>query len=225
MMITKGWDWEKNKDNYWLIPDNDVYFLSDHFKKLGYTKILDLGVGLGRHSIFFAKNGFDVSGIDISDFAVERLQKISQENNLNIDVVRANMMDLPFADNLFDVVFSFNVIYHTDTKGFQTVLSEIKRVLKPGGEFYFTMISKNSWTFSSPEAPTRRIDENSIYIDGKESEKDVPHFYVNLEDIKNLFSNDFEFIAPIKEIETTEILSDGNFKEFSRHFVLHLQKK
>ncbi len=224
-MICKGWDWKENKDNYWLIPDNDVYFLSEHFKQKGFKKILDLGVGLGRHSIFFAQKGFDVSGIDISEYAVNRLKEISDKNNLNIDVRQANMLKLPFDDNNFDVVFSYNVIYHTDTKGFDTVLSEIKRVLRSGGEFYFTMISKNSWTFSSPEAPTRRIDENSIYIDGKESEIDVPHFYVNLDDIKRLFSNDFEFIAPIKEIETTEILPNGDFKEFSRHFVLHLRKK
>ena len=224
-MICKGWDWKENKDNYWLIPDNDVYFLSEHFKQKGFKKILDLGVGLGRHSIFFAQKGFDVSGIDISEYAVNRLKVISDKNNLNIDVRQANMLKLPFDDNNFDAVFSYNVIYHTDTKGFDTVLSEIKRVLRSGGEFYFTMISKNSWTFSSPEAPTRRIDENSIYIDGKESEIDVPHFYVNLDDIKRLFSNDFEFIAPIKEIETTEILPNGDFKEFSRHFVLHLRKK
>ena len=224
-MICKGWDWKENKDNYWLIPDNDVYFLSEHFKQKGFKKILDLGVGLGRHSIFFAQKGFGVSGIDISEYAVNRLKEISDKNNLNIDVRQANMLKLPFDDNNFDVVFSYNVIYHTDTKGFDTVLSEIKRVLRSGGEFYFTMISKNSWTFSSPEAPTRRIDENSIYIDGKESEIDVPHFYVNLDDIKRLFSNDFEFIAPIKEIETTEILPNGDFKEFSRHFVLHLRKK
>lgn len=224
-MICKGWDWKENKDNYWLIPDNDVYFLSEHFKQKGFKKIFDLGVGLGRHSIFFAQKGFDVSGIDISEYAVNRLKEISDKNNLNIDVRQANMLKLPFDDNSFDVVFSYNVIYHTDTKGFDTVLSEIKRVLRSGGEFYFTMISKNSWTFSSPEAPTRRIDENSIYIDGKESEIDVPHFYVNLDDIKRLFSNDFEFIAPIKEIETTEILPNGDFKEFSRHFVLHLRKK
>ena len=224
-MICKGWDWKENKDNYWLIPDNDVYFLSEHFKQKGFKKILDLGVGLGRHSIFFAQKGFDVSGIDISEYAVNRLKVISDKNNLNIDVRQANMLKLPFDDNNFDAVFSYNVIYHTDTKGFDIVLSEIKRVLRSGGEFYFTMISKNSWTFSSPEAPTRRIDENSIYIDGKESEIDVPHFYVNLDDIKRLFSNDFEFIAPIKEIETTEILPNGDFKEFSRHFVLHLRKK
>lgn len=224
-MICKGWDWKENKDNYWLIPDNDVYFLSEHFKQKGFKKILDVGVGLGRHSIFFAQKGFNVSGIDISEYAVNRLKEISDKNNLNIDVRQANMLKLPFDDNNFDAVFSYNVIYHTDTKGFDIVLSEIKRVLRSGGEFYFTMISKNSWTFSSPEAPTRRIDENSIYIDGKESEIDVPHFYVNLDDIKRLFSNDFEFIAPIKEIETTEILPNGDFKEFSRHFVLHLRKK
>ena len=87
------------------------------------------------------------------------------------------------------------------------------------------MISKNSVTFRDPSYPKTFVDENTLIIDAKEAEKDVPHFYVNLADIKNLFSADFDFVSPIKEVETTEILPDGSFKEFSRHFVLHLKKK
>lgn len=48
---------------------------------------------------------------------------------------------------------------------------------------------------------------------------------MNLDDIKNLFTADFDFVSPIKEVETTEILPDGSFKEFSKHFVLHLKKR
>ncbi|CDE72463.1 methyltransferase type 11 [Acidaminococcus sp. CAG:917] len=224
-MIFKGWDWEKNKDNYWLTPDNDAYFLAERFQDLGYKDIFDLGVGLGRHSIFFARRGFRVKGIDISEYAVKHLKEIAEDNKLNIEVKCANMLSIPFPDNSFDVVFSFNVIYHTDTKGFQTVLGEIKRVLKNGGEFYFTMISKNSVTFKDPAYPKTFVDENTLIIDAKEAEKDVPHFYVNLDDIKNLFTADFDFVSPIKEVETTEILPDGSFKEFSKHFVLHLKKR
>ena len=69
-MIFKGWDWEKNNDNYWLTPDNDAYFLAERFQDLGYKDIFDLGVGLGRHSIFFARRGFRVKGIDVYSFGL-----------------------------------------------------------------------------------------------------------------------------------------------------------
>ena len=62
--------------------------------------------------------------------------------------------------------------------------------MQKNGIFFCTLCSKDTWAFTNPDFP--HIDENSlIKTDGPE--KDVPHFYVNLEDIQKLFS-DFEII-------------------------------
>ena len=55
------------------------------------------------------------------------------------------MVALPYADNSFDSVFACQVISHTDTVGTKKVISEIERVLKPGGEIYISMCSKEAW--------------------------------------------------------------------------------
>jgi 2-polyprenyl-3-methyl-5-hydroxy-6-metoxy-1,4-benzoquinol methylase len=63
---TKAWDWTAAKEKVWLEPSEESYYLVNRWKTQGRKSILDLGCGLGRHSILFAKNGFDVSAMDLS---------------------------------------------------------------------------------------------------------------------------------------------------------------
>ena len=58
--MSKEWNWELNKQNVWLNPSVESYYYVNTWKEKGFKKILDLGCGLGRHSILFAKNNFDV---------------------------------------------------------------------------------------------------------------------------------------------------------------------
>jgi SAM-dependent methyltransferase len=60
MIESKAWDWSKNEDNYWLIPTIEACYLTESWKSKGFNKFLDLGCGLGRHSIYFAGKGFEI---------------------------------------------------------------------------------------------------------------------------------------------------------------------
>ncbi len=57
------------------------------------------------------------------------------------------MHSLSFENSTFDAVFSFHVIYHTDSKGIKKVISEIERVLKTTGELFVTLNSKNNTSY------------------------------------------------------------------------------
>jgi len=196
MVDSKGWEWEKADQSPWLKPTDDVYYLANKWSELGYKKILDLGAGLGRHSIFFAQQGFDVSALDISDYSVNHLKSWSEKENLDIDIKLGDMISLPYEDNSFDCVFVYHAISHADTEGINTAISEIERVLKQGGEIYTSMCSKESWEFSKSGFP--KIDENSMLIKEDGPENDVPHFFANREDILNLLNNfDIERIRHI----------------------------
>ena len=75
-------------------------------------RILDAGCGNGRHSIFFAEQGLNVWGIDISKEAIEvanvRLAKLGLEANLKVGDVEK----LPFKREYFDAVVSYGVLDH-----------------------------------------------------------------------------------------------------------------
>ncbi len=198
MSITKAWDWSKNTENKWLIPCMESAFLAESWQSKGLMKFLDLGCGLGRHSVYMAQKGFDVTAADLSGYGLDHLDEWAAKENLAVKTSLCNMLDLPFEDNSFDCVMAYNVIYHTDTPGVNKALNEIKRVLKPGGELFITFISKNTHSYQNAYK-YKRIDENTILRDEDETERDVPHFYVDMEDIIKLFDG-WTFIEYPKEM-------------------------
>ncbi len=114
--------------------DFDKLRLSDN------DRILDLGCGEGRHAItaYMLKNVESV-GIDLSlddlQTTQERYGEFFDPDNIGKSLVIsvANGYQLPFADNTFDKVICSEVLEHIPD--YKAVLSEIERVLKPGGIF------------------------------------------------------------------------------------------
>ncbi|MBZ9623813.1 MULTISPECIES: class I SAM-dependent methyltransferase [unclassified Clostridium] len=220
MIKSKAWDWSKNKSNDWLVPSIEACYLSESWKSKSFNKFLDLGCGLGRHSIYFAKKGFEVNSLDLSEYGVNHLKRWAEEEQVDIAVDICDMLNLPFKNDSFDCIMAYNVIYHTDTDGFIKSLDEIKRVLKSGGELFITLLSKDTWSYQRADN-YKRIDNNTILRDEHDTERDVPHFYVDIEDIKKYFI-DFEFVS--LPIEQTEYNMD-NTEYFSKHFNLIVRKK
>lgn len=218
MVDSKGWEWEKAKQSPWLKPTDDCYYLANKWSELGFKKILDLGAGLGRHSIYFAKQGFNVSAIDISEYAVNHIKAWSENEGLDIDVKYGDMISLPFGDNSFDCVFAYHAISHTDTAGTKKTISEIERVLKQGGEVLASMCSKESWEFAKAGFP--KIDDSTVLntLDGPD--KDVPHFYADCDDILDLFHN-----FDIERVRHTDYCILNNEKQDNKYYYINARKK
>jgi SAM-dependent methyltransferase len=89
------------------------------FKKHGVKKILELGCGQGRDTIFFACNDIDVVTIDSSKVVIDALSKITTEKNLPIKAIVHNASEgIPFYSCYFDAVYShmfFNMRFTDDS--------------------------------------------------------------------------------------------------------------
>lgn len=180
---------------------------------------MDLGCGLGRHSILFAKQGYQVTAVDISEEGIEYLKKWQRQENVDILCKVADMKRLPFSDDAFDCVFAYYSLSHTDSEGIRQIIAELNRVCKPEGKIFITLCSKETWSFS--QASLRRIDENTVIkTDGPEV--DVPHFYVNLADIEELLCH-----FSINKIRHIDDCYFNGKKQNSKHYfieaVLHMQ--
>lgn len=161
-------------------------YLAERWQSKGFMRLLDLGCGLGRHAVYMAQKGFEVTAADLSGYGVEHTQKWAAEEQAPLTACVADMLDLPFEDNTFDCVLAYNVIYHTDIAGFQAALAEIRRVLRPGGELFLTLISKSSGSYRQADS-RQRIDANTLLSEKSGTETGVPHLYVDLADIKHFF--------------------------------------
>lgn len=221
MNVSKEWNWKilaENQKEYWRNPSEESYYLLNRWKGQGKVSFLDLGCGLGRHSILFGKNDFEVTCFDISEEAVSSTRNWAEEENLKFTYEVGDMLKLPFKDNSFDSIICRNVISHSDTAGVKKAISEIKRVLKNEGECFLTLASKATWGFNVEEWPL--LDPNTRVRMDNGPEHGIPHFYADYEDAKKLFE-DFTII----NISHVETYYEHNGKQYnSAHFHILIRK-
>lgn len=210
MIKSNSWNWNNIEDNFWQEPADDIYYILYRWKKEGYSQILDLGCGIGRHSILFSENGFSVTGYDLSESGLNKLNLYAKDKGLQIKTVLGDIKYLPFGNEYFDCIIAYHSMYHTDTPGMECVIKEIERVMKKNGEIYASFISKNTYSYSAPEC--KKVDEN-VRLKKEEDGNILPHYFVDYKDIKLLLSN-FEIIK-VKQVED---LWDG---KSSWHYFVH----
>lgn len=109
-------------------------------------RVLEIGLGEGAESELLIRHGALWSGIDLTAESVQRVRTRLELRNLPYDELRqGSVLDLPFADDSFDLIFSHGVLHHVpDIKRAQT---EIHRVLRPGGELVMMMYARWSLNY------------------------------------------------------------------------------
>lgn len=212
---SEGWNWKQIKDSFWREPVEEMYYLLYRWNKAGMEKLLDLGCGVGRHSLFFAEKGFLVKAYDISESGIEELRSESQKRGLEVEIQLGDMLSLPYEDEVFDCLVAYHSIYHTDKIGIESTISEIQRILVTGGEALITFNSKNNQSFYDPT--NIQIDENTI-IKTQGIEAGVPHYYVDKDEVRRLLK-DFEIL---KFIHKEEIHEDN---QSSWHYLVLVKKR
>lgn len=101
------------------------------YEELADLDVLEIGVGSGSHAQLLAPRSKSYKGIDLTDFATRSTQRRFEEFGIQGEVVRMDAEKMNFADASFDWIWTWGVIHHSaNTK---QVLSEMKRVLRPGG--------------------------------------------------------------------------------------------
>lgn len=219
MVESKAWNWSKaSKLDIWKEPSIESYYLLNRWKKQMKKDFLDLGCGIGRHTILFAQNGFNTYAFDLSEEAVNATKKWAEELNLNVDYKIGDMLNLPYEDNSFDCILCRNVISHTDTKGVERIIKEINRVLREDGECYLTLGSKSSPAFNNKDFPI--VDENTKIRVEDGPENGIPHFYADYDLIQELFKDNI--IELVEHIE--DFFEEKGKTSSSYHYHLLIKK-
>lgn len=175
-------------------------FLRD--KKNLKGAILEVGCGNGRDSIYLAKQGYYVVGIDIAPEAIKLAQKNKERllkdkclaTNVNFEV--ADVKNLPFPNEHFVGVYSLAVLHSTKL---QKSLTEIARVLKRGGVSII------------------HLQQKTLFLKSKILKK-----ICSPEKVKSILKKlPFKILNFISDITTNKIDYDG--KNPHKHFVIIIQ--
>lgn len=133
-------------------------------------RVAVLGCGRGYDAILFASKGFQVVGFDFAPAAISEARKLAEKNNANIDFLQRNIFELePNFLGSFDYVVEHTCFCAISPSKRADYVQLVKNLLRPSGEL--------------------------IALFFTHSRQGGPPFGVTVEEIKNYFCNDFEFIS------------------------------
>lgn len=148
------------------------------FRTVKPSRILDLGCGTGRHTVYLAQSGFAVVGCDSSEAALRTVKGILPEAEFQV----CDVGWLPYRDESVDGIFCHAVIQHGTSATIRKAIEEIHRVLRRGGALFLTVTSTEHPEYQTGHEIEPGTKMNIDAIDG-----DMPHHYFTEPEMRQLF--------------------------------------
>ena len=109
-------------------------FLRQCNSSLLEKSILDCGAGGDNPPLqLFYEYGYETSGIEISGEALKKAKAFCKENDVKLHILKGDIRKIPFRDEMFSFVYSYNTIPLMSKKDVTIAMSEMERVLKTSG--------------------------------------------------------------------------------------------
>ena len=184
--------WEKNfsskPEMFGLEPSEPAKKSLKLFQEKNINKIVELGAGLGRDSIFFAKNSIHVSALDYSVSGIKIINEKAANQNLSKNI-STKIFDvrkkLPFKDNSIEACFSHMLYCMALTSNeLENLNNEIYRILKPNGINIYTVRHTNDGDYKKGIHRGEDLYENDGFIVHFFSKKKVNSLLNGFENLK-----------------------------------------
>ncbi|MBU0877944.1 MAG: class I SAM-dependent methyltransferase [Alphaproteobacteria bacterium] len=112
------------------------------YERFQGKRVLEVGCGMGCMSMNWARQGAVMTSIDLNPVSIAQTRRRFEVFGLEGDIQQADAEKLPFADGTFDHVYSWGVVHHTSN--IRAAISEMYRVLKPGGRASLMLYNRHS---------------------------------------------------------------------------------
>ena len=235
------YEYEKNRDFF------NIYFPKLNKEKYKNKEILEIGSYTGGSLVYWIeRHGFSKGcGVDIDSTFAEAGNAFAKEKNINATFDTGVGENLPYPDNSFDILVSYDVFEHV--QDLKLVMNECSRVLRPGGfllavfppffqplEAHLTLVTKTPalhWIFSGDtltEAYNQIIDERGDEAHWYRSENKKLHDWERLPGLNGITISKFKKIISIDKIwdvaywGNNPILSDGRKSEMLLFKILRI---
>ena len=172
-------------------PSRTAEYAIGLFLKAGVRSVLVPGSGYGRNAETFARAGFRVTGIELSDTAVA----LARQGTMKIQYYHGSVLDMPFDKSRYDGIYCFNVLHLFRMNDRAVFLQRCREQLKMGGVVFFVVFSDTEPSFGTG----RMVEENTF-----ESKPGREVHYYSSEDL-------------ISEFRGMEVLETGLMEDPEEH--------
>jgi ubiquinone/menaquinone biosynthesis C-methylase UbiE len=191
------------------------------------NKVLDFGSGAGRSTCFLKDLGFNVEGVDINKKMIDKAKSLHP--SINFSLIEGESINKP--DNTYDLVFSNFVFFeYSSLKKIVASFKEIKRILRPGGVFIFTIGSDflytHNWLTVKNNYPQNNILTSGSLAKIKLISVDLElydYFWQDADYMESIITSGFNFIDRVQSLGKTsdpyDWLSENKFPPYSTYVV------
>lgn len=191
-------------------PCPSAYMSIPYLESNNSNKILVPGCGYGRNSAYFAKNGYEVTGIDISKEAIKHAADDVEPDMKNLSYQVNDLFSMVSMVDQYDAVFLSNVIHLFLANDRSKLIRIMDLLINPRGLLIFTAISESDRkNFGVGE----EVEQNTFLHNEK-----VLHFYTE-EEIRSILPSNYKVIE--QKLHTqTETDPTGNEEDLILWFVV-----
>lgn len=172
--------YDRYVNEYQIRPDNYLSFILDNLSEeirsfinaLHGRRVLDLGCGPGRDSIYFRQQGLIPVCVDLSEKMVEACR------NEGLEAYQKDMEDLDFEESSFDGVWAYASLVHIPKARVHNAVARVSELLRPDGLCFVGMVEgEDERLYESPTKPGKRRFF-SLYQDAEFQEILLQHFKI-----------------------------------------------
>jgi SAM-dependent methyltransferase len=175
-------------------------------------KICDIGCGSGNNLALLKECGFDIYGVEITKEIVDIVKRNLNKFNISADIRVGFNHDIPFDDNFFDYLLSWNACYYMGTyEEFNDYVKEYARALKPEGYLILSIPKKTCFIYFGSE----------ILKEGYAIVRNDP-FNVRNGDILRIFEDEAEIESTFGRYFTNFVFADVHDDCFGYDYHWHL---
>jgi SAM-dependent methyltransferase len=171
------------------------------FRAHGVRSVLEAGCGSGRDALLYAREGFEVTGTEISRNALRWARERAQAEGLRITLFRDDLAETRLPPGSFDAAVAIHVIHLQPAPVRQTMVNQLWRLTRDGGLIAMANYSTNEAGYTTwdpfPE-PNTRVDPK-----GK-----VVHFFDEA-DLRALLPPDRFDLLTLEEVDLSEVPDSG----------------
>ncbi|MDD3147677.1 MAG: class I SAM-dependent methyltransferase, partial [Candidatus Riflebacteria bacterium] len=155
-----------------------VRFMARNFKpdQRQTVRVLDLGCGTGANTWFLCREGFATVALDGAFAALPKARELCRAEKTQPLLLQSDAGLLPFSNGVFDAVVEIGALASNSSSGIKEILTEIHRMLKPGGCFFSSVLFTSA---TSGYGSGEKIDAHSFrnVIDGPVAGLGTIHFF------------------------------------------------